>query len=112
VGDGNDVGMCRAPPALLGTVVGETCGVKPAKYPGWYGGAGRSGVGGWTREWRARECERSESDRGVNAPKTGDEAAVPWTSTLIRFRGFGDCLVKDDDELATPTRLPDACGLV
>jgi hypothetical protein len=40
VGDGNNVGMCRAPPALLGTVVDDTCGVKPGKYPGWYGGAG------------------------------------------------------------------------
>jgi len=111
VGDGNDVGMCKAPPALLGTVVGDTCGVKPVKNPGWCGGAGRSGAGGWTREWRARECERSESGRGVNAPETDDGTAVLGrTSTLRRFRGFGDCLVKDDDELAA--RLLDACGLV
>jgi hypothetical protein len=35
----------------------------------------------------------------------GDGAAVlGWTSMLRRFRGFGDCLVKDDDELTT--RLP------
>lgn len=47
----------------------------------------------------------------MNAPETGDGAAVlGWTSTLRRFRGFGDCLVKDDDELTA--RLPDACGLV
>lgn len=46
MGDGNDVGMCRAPPVLLGTIVGETCGLKPVKYPGWYGGGGRSGGGG------------------------------------------------------------------
>lgn len=91
--DGNDVGICRPTPALPCIVVGETCELKPGKYPGWYGGGGRSGAGGCTREWRVREeCERSESDRGVNAPETGDGAVLEWTSTLRRFRGFGDCL--------------------
>lgn len=91
MGDGNDDGICRPPPVLPGSVVGETCELKPEKYPGWYGGGGRSGGGGCAREWGAREeCERSESDRGVNAP--GDGAVLGWTSSLGRFRGFGDCL--------------------
>lgn len=92
MGDGN--GICRPPPALLCSVVGETCELKPEKYPGWYGGGGRSGGGGCAREWVAREeCERSESDRGVNAPEPGDGSVPGWVSSLTRFRGFGDCLI-------------------
>ena len=90
VGDGNDDGR---PPALPGGAVGEACELNPGKNPGGYGGAGRGGGGGCARKWRAcEECasEGSVSDRGVNVPKAGDVAVPGCSSTLGRFRGFGD----------------------
>ena len=38
----------------------------------------------------------------------GDATALGRSSTLVRFRGFGDCIVYDDGELAT--RLLEAWG--
>jgi len=91
VGDGNDEGTLR-PPALPGGAVGETCELNPGKNPGGYGGGG----GGCAREWSACEESASEgsvSDLGVNVPKAGDVAVPGCSSTLGRFRGFGDCVM-------------------
>jgi hypothetical protein len=93
VGDGNEEGTFR-PPALPGGAVGETCELNPGKNPGGYGGGGRGGGAGCARECRACEemaSEGSVSDRVVNVPKVGDVADPVCSSTLGRFRGFGDC---------------------
>lgn len=105
VGDGNDV----RPPALPGGAVGETCKPNPGKNPDWYGGGRRcGGGGGCTRE--GCDGAGSGSDRGVNVPKTGDVVVSGCSSTLERFRGFGDCVMYGDDELVA--RLPNEWGLV
>jgi hypothetical protein len=54
------------------------------------------------------ESEGSDSGRGVKLPGMGDATALGRSSTLVRFRGFGDCIVYDDGELAT--RLLEAWG--
>jgi hypothetical protein len=111
VGDGNDADACNPPPPppLPGGAVAETCGLNPRKNPDWYGCGGKGACGACTREWSAREeSVGSDSDRGGNPPGMGDATALWRSSTLTRFRGFGDCAVYDGDELAT--RLLEAWG--